>query len=111
MKQVEIRWFIYLKFLESKSDCESRGEKVVNGSGKNFNGNGHESGRQFDKLIKLGQAEKMMRKVMSPVPSRPTLIAYIKSGILEGKQFAFNNHYYIFESSLKKFIEKYGKNL
>ncbi|MGI8467686.1 MAG: hypothetical protein ACR2N3_04465 [Pyrinomonadaceae bacterium] len=37
------------------------------------------------------------------------LIAYIKSEILKGKQFPFNNHFYIFESSLKEFIEKYGK--
>ncbi len=75
----------------------------------NHNGHGSPSGgRQFDKLIKLGQAEKMMRKVMSPVPSRPTLIAYIKNGILKGRQFPFNNHYYVFESSLREFIEKYA---
>lgn len=76
----------------------------------NFNGNGRglDGGQAIDKLVKLGEAEKRMRKVFSPIPSRPTLIAYIKNGILKGKQFPFNKHYYIFESSLKEFLEKYG---
>ena len=87
-----------------KFDCESRGEKAVDRANSNHNENG------FDKLIKLGEAEKIMRKVMSPVPSRPTLIAYIKSGILKGRQFSFSNHYYVFESSVKEFIEKYTEN-
>lgn len=66
---------------------------------------------ECDKLVKLGQAEKMLKKVMSPVPSRPTLILYIKNGILKGKKFPFNNHYYVFESSLREFMDKYGSNL
>ncbi|MGI8468423.1 MAG: hypothetical protein ACR2N3_08220 [Pyrinomonadaceae bacterium] len=76
----------------------------------NGNANHNENGAAFDKLIKFGQAEKMMRKVMSSIPSRPTLINYIKNGILKGKQLSFNNHYYVFESSLKEFIKSYNKN-
>lgn len=45
-----------------------------------------------------------MRQVMSPVPSRPTLISYIKNGVLNGRRIF--NCYYIYESSLREFIEK-----
>ena len=64
----------------------------------------HDSNKtQVDKLIKLWQAETLLRQVISPVPSRPTLISYIKKGILKGKSI-FNN-YYVYESSLQEFIE------
>ena len=58
---------------------------------------------KIDKLIKLWQAETILRQVISPVPSRPTLISYIKKGILKGKSI-FNN-YYVYESSLREFID------
>ena len=73
------------------------------------NANNNSNGSHFDKLIKLGQAEAAMRQVMSPVPSRPTLISYIKNGVLSGKRI-FNN-YYIYESSLQEFIEKNKKEI
>ena len=57
---------------------------------------------RIDKLIKLAEAEIKMRKVMRPIPSRPTLISYIKKGILEGKRI--RGHFYLYESSLTKFI-------
>ena len=57
-----------------------------------------------DKLIKLGEAERIMRKVISPVPTRPTLISYIKNGTLKGQQLGGNSHYYVFESSLTEFM-------
>jgi hypothetical protein len=64
----------------------------------------HDSNKnQIDKLIKLWQAETILRQVISPVPSRPTLISYIKRGILKGKSI-FNN-YYVYESSLREFVE------
>lgn len=46
---------------------------------------------------------------MSPVPSRPTLISYIKKGVLKGRRI-FNN-YYLYESSLREFIEENKMNL
>ncbi len=73
------------------------------------NANNNSNGNHIDKLIKLGQAERVMRQVMSPVPSRPTLISYIKNGVLDGKRI-FNN-YYIYESSLQEFIEKNKKEM
>lgn len=73
-------------------------EENVDSAGNNSNGN------HIDKLIKLGQAEKLMREIISPVPSRPTLISYIKNGVLIGKRIF--NSYYIYESSLREFIEK-----
>ena len=69
----------------------------------------NENKNDIDKLIKLGQAEKIMRKVISPVPSRPTLITYIKNGTLRGQQSSFNNHYYVYKSSLLEFIENNRK--
>jgi hypothetical protein len=68
------------------------------------NASNNSNGNHIDKLIKLGQAEVLMQQVMSPVPSRPTLISYIKNGVLNGRRI-FNN-YYIYESSLREFIEK-----
>lgn len=63
--------------------------------------------KEIDKLIKLGQAEKEMKKVMNPIPSRPTLINYIKKGILIGKRMG--NNFYLYESSMKRFIEESKK--
>ena len=65
------------------------------------------NGNHIDKLIKLGQAIKLMEQFISPVPSRPTLISYIRNGVLKGNRI-FNN-YYIYESSLREFIEKNKK--
>ncbi len=69
---------------------------------------GNSSEDQLDKLIKLGQAMKLMEQVIMPVPSRPTLISYIKNRVLNGKVI-FNN-YYVYESSLNEFIEKNRRN-
>jgi hypothetical protein len=77
--------------------------------GKVDNANNNSNGNHIDKLIKLGQAEKLMREVISPVPSRPTLISYIKNGVLSGKRIF--NSYYIYESSLQEFIEKNKKEV
>lgn len=68
------------------------------------NVNENSNGNHIDKLIKLGQAENLMRQVMSPIPSRPTLISYIKNGVLNGRRIF--NCYYIYESSLQEFMEK-----
>lgn len=76
---------------------------------KDNNSNGNDPGRQIDKLIKLGQAEQIMKKVMSPVPSRPTLIAYIKKNVLKGQRIFTN--YYIYESSLNEFINRNKNSL
>lgn len=73
------------------------------------NNHNNSNKNQFDRLIKLGQAEKIMKKIMSPVPTRPTLIVYIKKGVLRGERIFTN--YYIYESSLNEFMEKFKTNL
>lgn len=73
------------------------------------NNHQNSNGSRIDKLIRLGDAEKMMGEIMSPVPSRPTLISYIKKGVLNGRRI-FNN-YYLYESSLWEFIEENKMNL
>lgn len=103
MKHSGVIWFIVFSIglaPEIKSKPWLQGDEMENENNNNYN-------HKIDKLIKLGQAEKMMRKVISPIPSRPTLILYIKNGILKGKRFPFNNHFYVFESSLKEFLENY----
>ncbi len=62
---------------------------------------------EIDRLIKLAQAEKKMKEVMKPIPSRPTLINYIKKGILIGKRIG--NNFYLYESSMNRFIEESKK--
>jgi hypothetical protein len=73
------------------------------------NNHQNSNGSRIDKLIRLGEAERLMREIMSPVPSRPTLISYIKKGVLKGRRI-FNN-YYLYESSLREFIEENKENL
>jgi hypothetical protein len=90
-------------FLRLKIAGRFYSDEKVDSTDNNSNGN------HIDKLIKLGQAEKVMRQIISPVPSRPTLISYIKNGVLNGKRI-FNN-YYIYESSLQEFIEKNKKEI
>ena len=70
----------------------------------NQNGNGNINGKQIDKLIKMGEAEKILKKVMTPIPTRPTLISFVKKGVLKGKRIG--NNFYIFESSLQAFIRE-----
>jgi hypothetical protein len=59
---------------------------------------------EVDRLIKLGEVEKALARVIYPVPTRPTIIAYCESGILLGRRIGKAGHYHVFQSSLDKFI-------
>lgn len=63
-----------------------------------------------DKLLRLSEAEQILRAVFNTVPSRPTLIGYIESGKLRGGQNPFNNYYFVYKSSLDEFIEQIRQN-
>lgn len=60
----------------------------------------------IDRLIKLGDVERELGKVFYTPPSRPTIVGWIEDGTLDGKQIGRGNNYYVFESSLNKFILK-----
>ena len=63
-----------------------------------------------DKLLRLSEAENILRKVLNTAPSRPTLIGYIESGKLRGGRHPFNKYYYVYKSSLDEFIEQILNN-
>lgn len=63
-----------------------------------------------DKLLRLSEAEQILRTVFNTAPSRPTLIGYIESGKLRGGQNPFNNYYFVYKSSLDEFIEQIRNN-
>lgn len=66
--------------------------------------------RKTDKLLRLSEAEQILRAVFNTAPSRPTLIGYIESGKLRGGQNPFNNYYFVYKSSLDEFIEQIRLN-
>jgi hypothetical protein len=58
----------------------------------------------IDPLIKLGVVEAILKRVFDPAPSRPTLIAWIEEGVLEGKQIGRGDNWFIYKSSLDDLI-------
>jgi hypothetical protein len=58
----------------------------------------------IDPLIKLGEVERILEQVFRPAPSRPTIVAWIEEGTLEGKQIGRGDNWFIYESSLTKLI-------
>lgn len=58
----------------------------------------------FDPLIKLETVEAVLAKIFQPVPSRPTLYAWLEDGTLEGRQMGRGNNWYVYTSSLNEFI-------
>jgi hypothetical protein len=63
-----------------------------------------------DKLLRLSEAEEILRAIFNTAPSRPTLIGYIESGKLRGGQNPFNKYYFVYKSSLDEFIEQIRQN-
>lgn len=59
---------------------------------------------KIDRLIKLGEVERVLATIFWPAPSRPTLIAWIDEGILEGKQIGPGGNWFVYTSSLDNFI-------
>lgn len=66
--------------------------------------------RKSDKLLRLSEAEQILRAIFNTAPSRPTLIGYIESGKLHGGQHPFNKYYFVYKSSLDEFIEQIRQN-
>lgn len=62
--------------------------------------------KKIDKLIRLGEVERRLARVMNPSPSRPTLIAYIDTGELLGYAHPINGYYLVWESSLEDFLSR-----
>ena len=60
-----------------------------------------------DPLIKLGEVERILAQIISPVPSRPTLIKYCESGTFLGQQVGPGLHWHVFTSSLDDYILKF----
>lgn len=58
-----------------------------------------------DPLLKVGECQEILGKVFRPAPSRPTIVAWLEEGTLEGKQIGRGHNWFVFESSLKNFIE------
>lgn len=58
----------------------------------------------IDRLIKLGEVERVLRQVFVPAPSRPTIVGWIEEGMLEGLQIGLGDNWHVYSSSLDKLI-------
>lgn len=58
------------------------------------------------RLLKLREVEQVLASCFpaGSRPSRSTVIGWIESGTLSGKQIGPGGNYYVFESSLQKFV-------
>lgn len=61
---------------------------------------------KIDRLIKLGEVERVLETIFVPAPTRPTLIAWIDEGILEGKQIGPGGNWFVYSSSLDNLIRE-----
>lgn len=59
---------------------------------------------EIDRLIKLSEVERALSKVFYPLPDRKTIYGWIEDGTLEGKKIGRGDNYYIYQSSLDRFI-------
>lgn len=59
---------------------------------------------EIDQLIKLDEVERVLAKVFRPAPSRPTIVAWIEEGTLDGKQIGRGKNWFVYESSLNNLI-------
>lgn len=58
----------------------------------------------IDPLIKLVEVERILSKVFFPAPSRPTIVAWIEDGTLDGKQIGRGDNWFVYQSSLNNLI-------
>lgn len=58
----------------------------------------------IDRLIKLGEVERILEHIFHPIPSRHTIVGWIEDGTLEGMQIGRGDNWHIYQSSLDKFI-------
>lgn len=61
---------------------------------------------ETDPLIKLGEVERVLAKIFRPGPSRPTIVAWIEDGTLEGHQLGLGRNWFVYKSSLDNFIHE-----
>lgn len=59
---------------------------------------------EIDRLIKLSEVERALSKVFSPMPDRKTIYGWIEDGTLEGLQVGRGDNWFVYQSSLDKFI-------
>lgn len=64
----------------------------------------------IDRLIKLGEVERILSQIFYPAPSRPTIVAWLEEGVLDGRQIGRGEHHYIYESSLNNLIRAHQPN-
>jgi hypothetical protein len=55
--------------------------------------------------MSLGEVERRLGRLLTVPPSRPTLIAHIESGHLDGRKNRVNGYYTVRESALQQYIE------
>lgn len=60
------------------------------------------------RLVKLREAERLLHDCFpdGSRPSRNTIIEWIEDGTLNGKQIGRGRNYYIFDDSLRQFIQR-----
>jgi len=58
----------------------------------------------FDPLLKLSVVEAHLAKVFQPVPDRLTIYTWLEDGTLAGEQVGRGRNWYVYASSLSKFI-------
>lgn len=58
----------------------------------------------IDRLIKLGEVERILANVFHPTPSRHTIVGWIEDGTLDGKQIGRGDNWHVYESSLDNLI-------
>lgn len=58
----------------------------------------------IDRLIKVGEVERILRQVFLPAPTRPTIVGWILDGTLDGRQLGRGDNWFIYQSSLDDFI-------
>lgn len=65
--------------------------------------------RATDRLVKLRDVERELARYFHAEsrPSRNTIIGWIEEGTLLGLQLGSGNNYYVLESSLERFKERF----
>lgn len=53
-----------------------------------------------DVLVKLGTVETFLSDYFDPIPSRPTIVTWIREGILRGCQMGRGDYWFVYRSSL-----------
>ena len=63
----------------------------------------------MDKLVKLWKVKRILEREVfadGSMPSHQTLLNWIEEGVLPATRIGNNKNFYVYESELRKFIEK-----